>query len=217
MIRQALCYTLVVSYTLMLSCNKPTTPSDNKNNTTSSLSTPGTAATVEAENRFHKGIGAPIAREKAEQWKQKYRTLRGTTQIQYSFKADVLKALLTQDTSVVCIAFYLVNTQQGLDILPIGVSHTNGLVKKETLISARGQLFSWTKAQQLRDSYSGTTKALIFGANTFTRLIENQEAQTILIEPGINDSNEETLLLSDANDNDSPVEDNASRCPTACP
>lgn len=159
-----------------------------------------------------------MLRSKAEGWKARYQSLhRDIAPVTYHIKATALQTLL-QSQDVVCIAFYWITTTSGPDLVPIAINQKGVLVKQQSLITVKGQGLSWEAVKTLRQKYRGTTKALIFGRRTFERLIDQQGAQSILIEPAINDKEEETLVLSnEATPNSELVDDDGVRCPTVCP
>ena len=167
-------------------------------------------------NYFTKTTGAPIDREKANQWIRNYALVNGQG-FEYQVKAEALKEILSR-TNCNGISFrYGLNADNQLHIIPVGVDNTGTEMKSDRVTTAEGHI-SWELSKEYTNRYWGTVRAHYFGANTFERLFKSNDCKIIRITLALDESNNPQLLLSDFAQADSnSLEDDSIACPPVCP
>jgi hypothetical protein len=165
-------------------------------------------------NYFTKTTGAPIDREKANQWIRNYALVNGQG-FEYQVKAEALKEILSR-TNCNGISFrYGLNADNQLHIIPVGVDNTGTEMKSDRVTIAEGHI-SWELSKEFTNRYWGTVRAHYFGANTFERLFKSGDCKIVKITAALNDYNQPQLLLTNANGEDSSPEDESRPCPPHC-
>jgi hypothetical protein len=158
-------------------------------------SSPGSAASsIIKDHPFKKTVGGPVAQSITARWIDNYKKQHGLAKT-YSINAEKLTNILSRPLCNGISMHYARDEKFNLHILPIGVDASGKIMATENVATENGDI-DWDTAQQWISNYSGPARSHFFGANTFERLIHQQEGVTIFAELALDDKMVPVVLLS---------------------
>jgi hypothetical protein len=175
------------------------------------------ASSIGKDNPFKKTVGGPVTQSITARWIDNYKKQHGLAKT-YSINPEKLTNILSMPSCNGISMHYARDEKFNLHILPIGVDASGKIMATENVATENGDI-DWATAQQWINNYSGLARSHFFGANTFERLIHQQEGITVFAELALDDKMAPVILLS--NDKTTTTgndkQDVSAVCPPACP
>jgi hypothetical protein len=175
------------------------------------------------DNPFHRAVGGKISSQMGKKWIENYVRVNGNA-FTYTLASSDVEQIL-KDPSVDGIVMYYAADDNGQrHILPFGV--TNGKRMKSQFVATMNGPISWEEANHMISNHRGEVRSHFFGANTFLRLIKDKQLETIVITGGLDEKDDNQLLLSGPKvlnvetgltaDDEWGYEDKSNLCPDLC-
>lgn len=181
-------------------------------------------STSPVSTTFNAAVGAPVATATALQWIANFQAANHGEGKEYFISAKSLQLILRDPDCVGISLYFAIDENKQAHVLPIGVNSKGYLMKTAAINTLKGQI-SWETAQTWIANDPGLIDARFFGKNTFSRLFNTPNCQTIRAICATDDQGKPQLLLGNAAIDYAAtssrtlyrMEDASFPCPPVCP
>ncbi len=180
-------------------------------------------STSPVSTTFNATVGAPVATAMAMQWIANFQAANDGVKKEYLIPAKNLQVILNNPDCVGISLYFALDENKQAHLLPIGVNSKGYLMKTAAINTLKGQI-NWETAQTWIANDPGLIDARFFGRNTFGRLFNTPNCQTIRAICATDDQGKSQLLLGNAaidyaatNTTAYRLEDASFLCPPVCP
>lgn len=172
---------------------------------------------------FKATVGAPVDAKIGMEWIANYQAANGGKGKEYLIPAKELQQILKDSSCVGICLYFAIDDNQQPHLLPVGVNSKGYVMKREAINTLKGQI-NWETAQTWMANDGGAIDARFFGRNTFSRLFNTPNCETVRAICAMDEEQQPQLLLGNAALNYAMggntayrFEDASFPCPPVCP